>query len=255
MALTSLIITDKQELFRYYESAFRTGNIYAKHSFFHLQEVAHKLVATQPDILLIETSFGDKIAQLLSNFSEMQLARRPAIFVCLENRTSSWEQLILRKGAMYVFDKTMSERNIVSCVIHLYSLYYSVEREEKLFPELVRLLRDCGFSPQHRGYACIVDSVQMLLKEVEYYQSLTKKVYPHIARKQSTTPIRVEKNIRDAIRHAWSKGDRQAIQKYLGFGDDEKPPSNGKLISSICERLRETLYEKEYSTVDTMKDY
>jgi two-component system response regulator (stage 0 sporulation protein A) len=249
--LTALIITDNQESFRYYDRALRQENIYAKHSFFNPHEVFNKLLAVQPDILLMEVGLGDRAAWLLDYLSQLHLPRRPAIFICMGQRTSSWEQLFLRKGAMYVFDKSMSEMNIADCMLNLHSLYRNLEREENLYPELVRLLRDCGFSPKHRGYDCIVECVQMLFREENSHKALTKKVYPHVAKTQSTTPMNVEKNIRDAIRYAWSKGDGKTLQLHLGFDDHKRPPSNGKLLSSLCQQLREILHEKQHSTSDT----
>lgn len=244
--LTALVVTDKQDFFRRCESAFHTSNTYSRRSSFHLQEAANKLAAMQPEILLIEAVLSDRAAHIFNALSQVDLPRRPAIFLCLEERTPNWEQIFLQRGVMYVFDKAMSEKNIVSCVMHLYTLYRSVEREEEMFPELMRLMRECGFSPRHKGYACIVDSIRLIYQQPEYGQSLTKKVYPYIAKKQGTKPARVEKNIRDAIRHAWEKGNQGAIRECLGMrGDSDKPPSNGKLISTLCERLRETMHEKQ----------
>jgi len=254
VSLTALIITDNPELFKFYEKAFRDGDIHAKHSFYNTQDVLSKLLSVQPQILLIEAAFGDRAAWLLNYLSELQIPQRPAIFVCLEYRTPGWEQLFLRKGAMYVFEKSMSEMNIADCIMNLYSLYRNMEQQEKLFPELARLLRDCGFSPKHRGYSCIVESVQMLIQDGNVaHKSLTKKVYPYVARKQSTTPVRVEKNIRDAIRHAWEQENKRILLQLLGLDDGQKPPSNGKLLSSICERLREILHEKQHMVSHTTR--
>jgi two-component system response regulator (stage 0 sporulation protein A) len=116
------------------------------------------------------------------------------------------------------------------------------DRKERVTPELVRILRKCCISPRHRGYACIFESVELMFYQEDSDQPLTKKIYPNVAKKQGTTAVRVEKNIRDAIRGGWEKGGREAMSDILGCGR-EKPPTNGEFISCACEKMLEMVYD------------
>jgi DNA-binding NarL/FixJ family response regulator len=186
-ALTALIITDNQESFRYYDRALRQENIYAKHSFFNPHEVFNKLLAVQPDILLMEVGLGDRAAWLLDYLSQLHLPRRPAIFICMGQRTSSWEQLFLRKGAMYVFDKSMSEMNIADCMLNLHSLYRNLEREENLYPSWCACCGIAAFLPSTvamialwNAYRCSFGRrIPIRLSPKKYIHTSQKPNLPH----------------------------------------------------------------------------
>lgn len=250
MILTALIITDRQEFYRRCEIAFHTASTYTKLSSYQEQEAMEKLAAMEPDLILLDGVINQRAAQLLDQVDQVSLPRRPALFLSLEERSPNWEHYFLRKGALYVFDKSLGEAALVECIMQISTRHRNAEREEELLPELVRIMRRCCLSPRHRGYACILDSVQLLYHQPGYGQSLTKKIYPYIAKKNFTTNTRVEKNIRDAIHHAWNNGGQDVIPEYLGCGRG-KVPSNGQLIACICEKLRETLNIRElpYTTV------
>lgn len=244
MTITPLIVTNRQEFFRKCVSALRIHGIDAHLAAHQGQEVREKLRLIQPNLILVDVSLAENTARLLENLTPSVLQVKPAIFLSLGGRTPGWERFFLKMGAMYVFDQAMGEAVIVECMLGLYSLYRWTERTEELLPELVQILRDCRISSRHRGYACIFDSVQLIYHQPGYMQSLTKKIYPHVAKLYDTTASRVEKNIRDAIRNAWENGGKAPMCELLGCGDT-KPPSNGQLIGAVCEKLREIIYRKE----------
>ncbi len=178
--------------------------------------------------------------------------RLPAIFLVVPNRTPEWEQLFLHKGALYTFDREMPESVVVKCILLLYTRYRSVEREEDILSELSRVLLRCGFAPKHRGYSCLMESVYFVHSQPLLGSSLTKRVYPFIAKKLGTSQTRVEKNVRDAIRHAWENGGAHMIPSLLGCPPG-RLPSNGQVIACLCEYLRDNTKTRNaaqpYSTV------
>lgn len=252
MVLTALVVTDNQEFFRRCDSAFHENNVYARLSSFYLQEVQKKVESIQPDILLIESPRYGKIAELLDALPGMSIQKSNALFICLERREASWEQYFLRKGAMYIFDQGMHEQTLVECIIQVYKHHKATQKRDDMMPELVRILRDCSVSPRHRGYTCIFDCVQLIQQQPTLGQSITKLIYPSVARKNNTTAARAEKNIRDAIRGAWESGGKDIMPDYLGCGRD-KPPTNSEFILAVCEKLREKMYERERSASSPLR--
>ena len=70
--------------------------------------------------------------------------------------------------------------------------------------------------------------------------SVTKELYPSIARRFSTTASKVERAIRHAIEVAWNRGRIDAINAIFGariYLGTEKP-TNSEFIARITEALR-----------------
>lgn len=102
-----------------------------------------------------------------------------------------------------------------------------------------------------KGFIYIADAIEML-GERGTHISITKELYPAIAKKNNTTPSRVER----AIRHAFEvtrrdRGDCEAVEKYIGFVNCENSSSLVMLYKRIqqeCEKGRkETIVEKMIS--------
>ena len=244
MLLTSWIVTERLHFFQLCESAFNSSNVYAYHLYDPSQKEELKLEAANPRILLIDAHNSEAALSVIDELLESLVFSKPAVFVYLNQRTNHCEQTLLRKGVMYVFGNHMQENIMVDCIMNLYTLYFSLIREEGVRSELIRLLRDCQISPRHKGYSCICDSVLLMFSSGDYCQSLTKKIYPLVAQKQGATAERVEKNLRDAIRSGWTSGGRSSIPLLLGCGRD-KPPTNGEFISCVCEKLVEIIHDKK----------
>ncbi len=70
--------------------------------------------------------------------------------------------------------------------------------------------------------------------------SVTKRLYPAVARQFGATGPQVERAIRHAIQSAWSRCDPTVIQQYFGgtISSRRGKPTNSEFISMIADRLR-----------------
>ena len=84
--------------------------------------------------------------------------------------------------------------------------------ETKLIHEL---LLSIGVPPNINGYCYIAYSMELILKEPEYLQSVTKGLYIDVAKHFNTKPACVERAIRFAINNAWQYGDKYYIQSIF----------------------------------------
>ena len=71
-------------------------------------------------------------------------------------------------------------------------------------------------------------------------ESVTKLLYPTIARKFDTSPSRVERAIRHAIETAWDRGDVDVLTKMFGYtiNGGKGKPTNSEFIALITDNLR-----------------
>ena len=80
----------------------------------------------------------------------------------------------------------------------------------------------------------------MAVRDINIINSITKRLYPAIARDYSTTPSRVERAIRHAIEVAWSRGQVEAIDSIFGYTINlgKGKPTNSEFIAMIADKLR-----------------
>ena len=80
----------------------------------------------------------------------------------------------------------------------------------------------------------------MTVSDSDIINSVTKVLYPSVAKKYSTTTSRVERAIRHAIEVAWDRGDIDTLNSYFGYTiqNNRGKPTNSEFIAMIADNLR-----------------
>ena len=70
--------------------------------------------------------------------------------------------------------------------------------------------------------------------------SITKILYPTIAKKFQTTSSRVERAIRHAIEVAWNRGKMETLDAMFGYtiNTGKGKPTNSEFIALIADKIR-----------------
>ena len=95
--------------------------------------------------------------------------------------------------------------------------------------------------PAHiKGYQYLRDAILMSVEDMEMLSSITKILYPTIAKKYQTTSSRVERAIRHAIEVAWSRGKMDTIDALFGYtiNNGKGKPTNSEFIALITDKIR-----------------
>lgn len=102
------------------------------------------------------------------------------------------------------------------------------------------IIHDVGVPAHIKGYQYIREAILLAVKNEEIINSITKSLYPTLARKFSTTPSRVERAIRHAIEVAWNRGQIEMHDKIFGYtvNSNKGKPTNSEFIAMIADRLR-----------------
>lgn len=91
-----------------------------------------------------------------------------------------------------------------------------------------------GMPTGYNGYLPLVEALALLAEDPS--QSITKVLYPEIAKRIGSGPKAVERNIRSAIEHAWDSRDTERWQRL--FPDLTERPSNSLFFTRVLETLR-----------------
>ena len=72
--------------------------------------------------------------------------------------------------------------------------------------DVTRIIHEIGVPAHVKGYQYLRDAIMLVVDEINYLGAVTKELYPAIADKYDTTPSRVERAIRHAIRVGMGPG-------------------------------------------------
>lgn len=110
-----------------------------------------------------------------------------------------------------------------------------ITTEEKISEIFISI----GIPPHIKGYGYLREGIKMTIERPYIINSVTKELYPSIAKKFSTTSSKVERAIRHAIEVAWNRGRIEAINAIFGariYLGAEKP-TNSEFIALVADKL------------------
>ncbi|MBS5275932.1 MAG: sporulation initiation factor Spo0A C-terminal domain-containing protein, partial [Clostridiales bacterium] len=114
----------------------------------------------------------------------------------------------------------------------------SVARDTELV--ISDIMRQIGVPAHIKGYQYLRTAIDLCINDSEMLESVTKLLYPTVAKMYSTTSSRVERAIRHAIEVAWDRGDVDVLSSYFGYTiqSDRGKPTNSEFIAMISDRIK-----------------
>ena len=112
--------------------------------------------------------------------------------------------------------------------------------EHDLEQDVTDMIHEIGVPAHIKGYQYLREAIMMAVEDIDMLNSITKILYPTIAKKFQTTPSRVERAIRHAIEVAWSRGRMETLDAMFGYtvNTGKGKPTNSEFIALIADRIR-----------------
>jgi two-component system response regulator (stage 0 sporulation protein A) len=106
--------------------------------------------------------------------------------------------------------------------------------------QVTKIIHQIGVPAHIKGYQYLRTAIMMTIADNEIINSVTKILYPSVAKKYATTTSRVERAIRHAIEVAWDRGDIDTLNSYFGYTiqNNRGKPTNSEFIAMIADNLR-----------------
>lgn len=116
--------------------------------------------------------------------------------------------------------------------------YENTFRRRKNF--VTKLMLELGVPAHLKGYHYIRSAVLMTVEDMEVVSSVTKLLYPDIAKQYGTTGQKVERAIRNAIEVSWQRGNMNAMERIFGFSAStgKGRPTNSEYIARLADELQ-----------------
>ena len=181
-----------------------------------------------------------------------QMEQRPAVIIVSGFFNDHVVQEAAELGAYYFMPKPCDVpallsriRQVTAQAAHLTSQSLARpgidmrQNDDNLEAVVTEVIHEIGVPAHIKGYQYLREAIILTINDMEIINSVTKVLYPTVAKKYNTTPSRVERAIRHAIEVAWDRGDIETLQKFFGYtvSNVKGKPTNSEFIAMIADCL------------------
>ena len=254
--MTKIIVADdnKELLCMISEFLKMQPNMEVVQTFSGGKELLSYLETNTADILLLDIFMPDLDGvNTLSELRDNPKYNRPGKIVILTAfNTEALMAKTSKLGADYFIVKPIDLNNLQKTLNMLISEGLSkgntIDLKDKskseissdLDSEITEILHEIGVPAHIKGYLYLREAIIMVYNNLDILGSITKILYPNIAKKYKTTASRVERAIRHSIEVAWNRGNVDAISQIFAYtiSYNKSKPTNSEFIAMIADKLR-----------------
>lgn len=217
-------------------------------------EVVRLLEERIPDVLILDIIMPhlDGLA-VLEQIQTMRLTRQPKIIMLTAFGQEEITKKAVELGAAYYILKPFDMEVLAQRIRQMISTKPASSfvtpskpqsslavRGRNLDASITSIIHEIGVPAHIKGYLYLREAITMVYNDVELLGSITKVLYPDIAKKFNTTASRVERAIRHAIEVAWSRGNLDSISSLFGYtiSNTKAKPTNSEFIAMVADKLR-----------------
>jgi len=219
--------------------------------------VIPKLKELRPDILLLDIIMPEKDGLVvLEELDEAVLEKKPFTVVMSAIGQEKITHKAISLGAAYYvikpFDLETLTTRLKEMVGNETTAFYENKgtkyvsakvthhQGEPVEVKVTNIIHDLGVPAHIKGYQYLREAIIISVENQEIINSITKTMYPVLAKKYKTTPSRVERAIRHAIEVAWNRGEIAMHDKIFGYtvNSNKGKPTNSEFIAMIADKIR-----------------
>lgn len=214
------------------------------------QAVLKKIKTEKPDIILADVFMPNlDILGVMNSIKEMEAKDKPMVMAISSFDNERLEREILNAGVDYYFLRPFDTNTLAQRIIQLSGwknektplvVKNNVVTDPQLELMITDIIHQIGVPAHIKGYHYLREAIILSVKNSDIVNSVTKLLYPTVAKTHSTTASRVERAIRHAIEVAWDRGDIDVLNSYFGYTiqNDRGKPTNSEFIAMISDKLR-----------------
>jgi len=211
----------------------------------------------QPDVVLLDIIMPklDGLSVMEKVNGDAKIKKQPSFIILTAIGQENIAESAFRLGANYYIMKPFDNKMLINRIRQISNTKKSVRTEVRridpyeksraymefnLENDVTNIIHDIGVPAHIKGYQYLRDAIIMTVEDMEMLNSITKVLYPTIAKKHQTTPSRVERAIRHAIEVAWSRGKIDTIDELFGYTihTGKGKPTNSEFVALIADKIR-----------------
>lgn len=209
-------------------------------------EVALNAIKTEDiDILILDVILINIDGfELLEKLRNLNLPKKPKVIIVSKLTKDTFISNALDLGASYYIAKPITFSVLEKRIDEVLSKNKPFEVQRKIFnrsleEKISNIFITVGIPAHIKGYQFLREAIKLAIDTPEIINAITKKLYPSIAEKFSTSSSKVERAIRHAIEVAWNRGKIENINTIFGlkvYASNEKP-TNGEFIALVADKM------------------
>ncbi|MCT2537506.1 sporulation transcription factor Spo0A [Aquibacillus koreensis] len=248
------LVDDNRELIQMMEDYFaEQSDIEVIGTAYNGKECLELLEEIEPDVLVLDIIMPhiDGLA-VLGKVKQQERAKNINVIMLTAYGQEEVTKKAVDLGASYFILKPFDLENLGDQVRQVHGVKSAVDskmfkqkfnrdnNKKDLEANITHIIHEIGVPAHIKGYMYLREAITMVYKDIELLGSITKVLYPDIAKKYNTTASRVERAIRHAIEVAWSRGNMDSISSLFGYtvSISKAKPTNSEFIAMVADRLR-----------------
>ena len=169
--------------------------------------------------------------------------KKPEFIVTSSYDNPFVERQVMQNGAAYFMLKPLEPSMLgdrINALIHGTGIAGDEVSHEDMEIIVTDVIHQLGVPAHIKGYHYLRTAILASIEDKELLESVTKMLYPTVAKKFGTTSSRVERAIRHAIEIAWDRGDIDTLNAFFGYTVNtcKGKPTNSEFIALITDKLR-----------------
>lgn len=211
------------------------------------RELFDNIVLRKPQIVLASSFMPQMdLISVIKAADDKLCDESPLFLATVPSDNAVLEKELLSGGVAYCFIKpvdysVLAERIRSLCLSTMRNSAVPSEKEKSNIEVVITdIIHQIGVPAHIKGYHYLREAIIMAVDDIEIMNSVTKCLYPSVAKKHGTTSSRVERAIRHAIEVAWDRGDVDVLNSYFGYTihSGKGKPTNSEFIALIADKLR-----------------
>lgn len=198
----------------------------------------------EPDIVLCDALMTGCDAAMLIERVNSECDKKPFFIAASPYKNAFLEQQIMSFTNAYFILKPFDAESFIKIVKRISALPMadlSADNDDRKLEMIVTdIIHQIGIPAHIKGYHYLREAIILSLNNDEMLESVTKQLYPTVAKNFDTTASRVERAIRHAIETAWDRGDVDVLNGMFGYtiSVGKGKPTNSEFIALITDNLR-----------------
>lgn len=196
-----------------------------------------------PDIVVVDAILPHMDAIELIKKVQALGGKKPEFIVTSSYDNPFIERQVMQNGAAYFMLKPFDVNSLGDRIMSLIQ-GTAADANEKECQDMeivvTEVIHQLGVPAHIKGYHYLREAILSSLEDKELLESVTKMLYPTVAKKFDTTSSRVERAIRHAIEIAWDRGNLDTLNSFFGYTVNtcKGKPTNSEFIALITDKLR-----------------
>ncbi|MGN0466675.1 MAG: sporulation transcription factor Spo0A [Lachnospiraceae bacterium] len=220
-------------------------------------EAVELIKKEEPDVVLLDVIMPNLDGLgVLEKMKDENLRKRPSFILLTAMGQENVTEEAFRLGVSYIMLKPFDNQMLLKKIRNVAGVYKQEKTNSFIKPSkldipkqstqyrleiiVTNIIHEIGVPAHIKGYQYLRDAIILVVKDIDIINSITKQLYPTIAKLYHTTPSRVERAIRHAIEVAWDRGKTDTIEELFGYviTNGKAKPTNSEFIALIADKIR-----------------